>query len=66
MKRIIFNPKLLSQDMLSQDMLSDISQTGWTKSKERIFNMCEIKREGESMIVPQENEQVQVFFGDLS
>lgn len=48
--------------LFSQDSLSDISQTGWTKSKERIFSMCETKREGESMIVLQENEQIEGFF----
>lgn len=57
MKRIISDPKLFSQDSLS-----DISQTGWTKSKERISNMCETKREGESMIGLQENEQIEFFF----
>lgn len=57
MKRIISDPKLFSQDSLS-----DISQTGWTKSKERIFNMCETKREGESMIGLQENEQIEGLF----
>lgn len=56
-KRIISDPKLFSQDSLS-----DIPQTGRTKSKERIFNMCETKREGESMTVLQENEQIEVFF----